>query len=246
MARVVDHVDDLGVESPYLLEGLPGVGLVGKIATDHLVSQWDMRHVASCHCEGIPDVAVYGEGEYAVRPPVRIYADAERNLLALQSDVPISPQAATEFASCVTEWLEAKEVTPIYLTGLATGEKGDVPGLYGVATGAGGDTLREHDISPPPESGLVSGPTGGLIAEANERGLDSVGLIVESNPQFPDPEAARAVLTNGVGPITDTEIDTDQLVEQAEEIADAKETLAQRMQQESEDSSAAQPVGMYQ
>jgi len=41
-------------------------------------------------------------------------------------------------------------------------------------------------------------------------------------------------------------VDTEQLVEQADKIADAREKLAQRMQQADDESSQAQPVGMYQ
>jgi uncharacterized protein len=245
MAHVVEHVADIGVDSPSLVEGLPGVGLVGKIAVDHLVRQWDMDHVASCHCDGIPNVAVYAEGDYDVRPPVRIYADTERNLLALQSDVPVSPQAAEDFASCVTEWFDVHDVTPLFLTGLAE-EKDGVPALYGIGSGAGGDLLADHDIDPPSEAGMVSGPTGALISEASQRDLDCAGLVVQANAKFPDPEAARVLLTQGVGPITGLEIETDKLVEQAEEIAEARERLAQRMQEGSEESSQAQPVGMYQ
>jgi uncharacterized protein len=245
MAHVVEHVDEIGVESPYLVEGLPGVGLVGKIAADHLVNQWEMDHVASVHCDGIPNVAVYGEGEYDVHPPVRIYADADQDLLVLQSDVPVSPDAANGFADCLIEWFDAQDVTPIFLVGLAA-EKEGVPDLYGIATGTIGSVLGEHDIPAPSDSGMVSGPTGALIAEAEQAGLDGLGLVVEANPQFPDPEAARVLLTTGVGPIAEVDIDTDALVEQAEEIAEAREKLAQRMQEASQESSRAQPVGMYQ
>lgn len=245
MASVVTHVDDLGVEDPFLVEGLPGVGLVGKITVDHLVSEWEMEHVASCHCEGIPDVAVYAPDEYDVRPPVRIYADAERDVLALQSDVPVSPEAATGFAECVLEWIRSVGATPLFVTGLAT-ERDGVPAMYGIATGDGGRLLADHDVDPPSEQGMVSGPTGALIAEAGQRDIDGVGLVVEANAQFPDPEAARVLLQDGIGPIADVDVDTHQLVAQAEEIADAREQLAERMQAETDESSRARPVGMFQ
>jgi uncharacterized protein len=245
MARVVVHAEDIGVESPYLIEGLPGVGLVGKITVDHLVSTWEMDHVASIHCEGIPQVAVYGDGAYDVQPPVRLYADDSRNVLALQSDVPISPEVSTDFAACVTEWLDAQDATPLYLVGLAA-EKDGVPNLYGVATGNAADLLAEHDVDAPTDSGMVSGPTGALIAEADQRDRDGLGLIVEANAQFPDPESARVILTNAIEPITGLEVDTAALVDQAEEIAEAREKLAQRMQESTPESSSAQPVGMYQ
>jgi len=244
MAQIEVH-SELELESPVLVEGLPGVGLVGKIAADHLVKSFEMEHYASCHCEGLPKVAVYQDGDPTVRPPVRIYADEDRDLLALQSDVPVSPERASSFSTCVTGWLAENDVTPIYLSGLAE-EKGDVPSMYGISTGEGDVLLDEHGIDGPSENGMVSGPTGALLADANDANIDSVGLIVQSNPQFPDPEAARILLVEGIEPIAGVDVETGTLVDQAEEIAEARQKLAQRMQEAEEESSQAQRLRMYQ
>ncbi len=244
MAQIQTHTD-CSLDDPVLVEGLPGVGLVGKLAADHLVEEFDMTYYASCHCDGLPRVAVYGEDDAAVRPPVRLYADEDRDLLVLQSDVPVSTEATTEFAACVTGWLVEHDVTPVYLSGLAD-EKDDVPSMYGVGTGDGADLLAEHDIDTPTESGMVSGPTGTLLSEASERGIDGVGLIVQANTNFPDPEAARILLTEGIEPLADIDIATDKLVEQADRVAEARQRLAKQMQEANEESTRAQPLGMYQ
>jgi len=241
----IEVLTEMEFESPVLVEGLPGVGLVGKIATDHLVRTSDMEHYASCHCEGLPKVAVYQEGESAVRPPVRIYADEQRDLLVLQSDVPVSPERASAFSGCVTGWLAEHSVMPIYLSGLPA-EKDGVPKMYGISTGSADELLAEHDIGQPTESGLVSGPTGALLSDADSAGIDSIGLVVQANKQFPDPEAARVLIANGIGPIADVSVETDALVDQAEEIAQAREKMAKQMQQADEESSQAQPLRMYQ
>lgn len=245
MAHVQVHDSDLDLQSPVLVEGFPGVGLVGKLATDHLVDSFEMDHYASCFCEGIPDIAVYHEGEATVEPPVRIYADADRDLLALQSEVPVSPQDATGFAECLTNWVDEQGALPLYLSGLPT-EKDGRPALHGIATGDAGSALETHGIDAPQHSGIVSGPTGALIHGAYRAGIDSVGLVVQSNPQFPDPEAARVLLADAIGPIADVEVETDTLVEQAEEIADARQQLAERMSQGDEEATQAQPLGMFQ
>jgi len=244
MARI-EKQRTVELDDPVMIEGLPGVGLVGKIAADHLVETFDMNYYAACRCDGLPDVAVYGEDERSVKPPVRIYADEERDLLALQSDVPVSPAAATEFAGCIVGWLADNGVFPIYASGLSE-EKGDVPALYGVGTSDGAATLETHDIDPPTENGLISGPTGALVAESAQLRLDGAALVVQANQQFPDPEAARRLLVDGIGPLAGIEVDTSVLVEQAERIADARENLAQQMQQADEESTRAQPLGMYQ
>ena len=241
----IEEFTDPDLTEPTLVEGLPGVGLVGKIAADHLVETLEMTEHAACRCEGLPDVAVYHEDVRGVKSPVRVYADEARDLLVLQSDIPVSPNIATEFAGCVTGWVAERNATPVYLSGLPA-EKEGVPELYGIGTGAGGALLDEHGVSTPDENGLISGPTGALVAEAGQQGVDGVALVVEASQGFPDPEAARVVLTDAIEPIAGVDIDTDQLVEQADRIATARENLAEQMQEAQDESTRAQPLGMYQ
>ena len=245
MAHVQIHREDIELDEPTLVEGLPGVGLVGKIAADHLVDVYEMSHYGTLRCEGLPEIAVYGEDDPNVRGPVRLYADAERDLLVLQSDAPVSPSAADGFASCLVGWLEQHDVTPLFLSGLPT-QKDGVPAVFGIATGDGAALLADADVDPPSMHGAITGPTGALISEAQQVGLTGVGLVVEADPKFPDPEAARAVLRTAIGPLGSFDVDTDALVEQAEEIGQAKERLAKQMQDADDESTSAQPLGMYQ
>lgn len=245
MAHVQVHRDDISLDSPTLIEGLPGVGLVGKIAADHLVDVYDMEYYASAHCEGLPEIAVYGTDDPEVRPPVRLYADEDRDLLVLQSDAPISPSGAKDFAGCMVRWFEANDAVPIYLSGRPA-ERDGVPNVYGVSTGDGAAMLKDADVAPPSENGAMTGPTGALVHESQRVGLTGIGLIVEADQQFPDPEAARALLQAGIGPLIGSEVDTDALVEQAEEIGQAKAQLAQQLQENQEESTSARPLGMYQ
>ena len=241
----VQPVRELDLDSPWLVEGLPGAGLVGKIAADHLVEQFDMEFVAGIHCSGLPKVAVYRGEDSSLRPPVRIYVDEGRDLLVLQSDIPVSPSSASDFAGCITEFLAEHDATPIYISGLDEEREG-TPEVYGVGVDEGTDLVADAGIVPPRQGGLVSGPTGALLATAEERDVDAVGLVAQTNAQFPDPEAARAVLRGGVVPLTGIEVETDSLVEHAEEIRKAREQLAERLQDAGDESSQAQPIRGFQ
>ena len=239
---------EVSLDEPFLVEGLPGVGLVGKIATDHLVDELDMTYFASIDCEGLPQVSIYREDERDLQPPVRLYADEERDLVALQSDVPVSPERAPEFTTGVTNWTAENDATPLFLSGRAHEKDADeIPAVYGVATGNAGGMLDEYDIDVPPETGVISGPTGALLNRAGREGIDAVGLIVQSDPQFPDPEAARMLIEHGINPIAGTDLDTESLVEKAEKIREQKEQLANRMGEvEGNESSEAKPLRMFQ
>ncbi len=246
MAHVQVQSDDIDLESPILVEGLPGAGLVGKIAADHLVEEFDMEYYAAVRCAGLPSVAVYHGNTSTVQPPVRIYADADHDLLVLQSDIPVSPTEASDFASCVTDWLVRNDVFPLYLSGLAE-EKGSKPEVYGIATGDAEPVIDEAGIVPPREGGLVTGPTGALLHQASDVALDAVGLIVQTDANFPDPEAARALLAHGIQPIAGFDVDTNALIEHADDIQAAREQLAQQLQDADQDESTqAQPIRGFQ
>ncbi|OLZ40924.1 3-isopropylmalate dehydratase [Natrinema saccharevitans] len=240
--------ESVTLENPTLVEGFPGVGLVGKIATDHLIEQLEMEYYASVNCEGLPRIGVYREGDRTVRPPVRLYVDEDRDLLALRSDAPISAKAVESVAECLTGWIVEQGATPLYLSGLpAERENGERPDLYGIATGDAGERLEDTDMATPPEDGVITGPTGALLNRAAHENDDSLGFVVECDHQFPDPEAASVLLEDAIAPIADIEIDVSELVDRAEEIRAKREQLAQQMQAIArEESSQAQPLRMYQ
>jgi len=248
MARIEHQLDDLALARPTLIQGFPGVGLVGKIIVDHLIEQLEMTHYANVHCEGIPPVATYQPDSSELVTPVRLYVDSDRQLLALQSDVPINPAAANAFADCVTGWFTEEDILPVYISGLPRqrDEDGEGPALYGVGTGGGTEQLATTDIDTPAEMGMVSGPTGALLSHALENDTTAVGCIVESDPQFPDPDAAKTVIEGGIEPIAGVDIETSDLTDKAAEIEQARKQLLKRMQQASEESSRAEPIRMYQ
>lgn len=244
----VANLREIDLEDPYLIEGLPGAGLVGTIAVDHLVRELEMDLVATCECEGIPDVAVFNEDRRDVEAAVRVLAAKDHDLLVLSSHVPVSPSKADCFAGCLTEWITDVGATPILVSGLADEEReGDPPSLYGVACGGAGDLFAEVDVPPPERSGQVSGPTGALLDEARRRGLPALGVIAEADARFPDPVAARAIVERIIAPLTGIDIPSDELDSQAQDIREAKQQLAEQIgEAENDESSRAITTGMYQ
>jgi uncharacterized protein len=267
----IDLHDELELEDALLVEGFPGLGLVGKITVDHLVDTLDMTHFADVHCDALPKAAAF-QGECAqLHTPVRLYADTERNLVTLQSDVQVSPDAAYEFAGCVSGWLTETGTTPLYVAGIST-DGGDGNGngngpsdgngpdggpnpladeetsaIRGVATEPATELLAETDLDAPEMSGIVSGPSGALLAHAMEANLPAIGIVVDTHPKFPDPGAAKLVLEEVVEPLAGVDVAVDDLTEQAERVQQAKEQLAAQLASEDDEkSSKATPLRMYQ
>ncbi|MFW5911784.1 MAG: proteasome assembly chaperone family protein [Halolamina sp.] len=244
--RVTD--DSVNPAGATLIEGMPGVGLVGKIATDHLIDSLEMREFASVRGEGVPPVTVFDDGERTVNSPIRLYIDDAEGLVALRSDVPVHVMDAPLFTDRLTDWIAEHDVLPIYLGGLAA-ERGadEVPTIEGIGVGAGQDQLDEADVSPPDDGGMISGPPGALLSQAADEGVDAVGLMVDTDPRFPDPQGSHALITQGITPVAGIDADTERLLEEADAIMDKREELAKQMQQaDRHESSQVSRTGMYQ
>lgn len=247
MVDITVRDETIDLSEPVMVEGLPGVGLVGKIATDHIINQLDMQYFGDVTGGELPQVALFEGPDPDVKPPVRLFADEEHDLLALRSDVPISAVDIPTFAAELTAWLDGLDTLPIYLSGFPSIQEPEaVPTAYGVSTGDGDQLLASADVSPPLGSGMISGPAGALLSHARDSNLNAVGLVVETDPQFPDPQGARVLIEQGINPIVGADIDTEPLVEQAEEIIEQREELAQRMHEaDRHESSRTSSVDMY-
>lgn len=246
MASVNVHRPDVELASPTLVEGLPGIGLAGKIVTDHLLEVHEFEHVASVLCETLPQISVYAPDERGVRAPVRLHANPEGSVVVLSSDVPVSLEESHAFVDCLVGWIDHNDVFPVFLSGRPREQEED-RGLFGVGHGTGIDRLADLDVDVPAEAGAISGPTGALLHRCSLEDIDAVGLVVESDVQFPDPTAAKAIIEGGVDPLTGLETDVRPLVDRASEIQAQREGLAESMQRAGQESSSqAQPLRMFQ
>ncbi|AEN05302.1 3-isopropylmalate dehydratase [halophilic archaeon DL31] len=230
-----------------LIEGMPGVGLVGKIATDHIIDRLEMTQFAEIRGEGIPPVTVFDSEERGVNPPIRLYIDPSEELVALRSDVPVHVMDAPLFAEKLTEWVDENDVLPVYLGGLAA-ERGadEMPSVEGIGVRNGQDILETEAIPAPDEGGIISGPCGALLSNAADVGVDAIGLMVETDPQFPDPQGAHVLIKSAINPVASIDVPTDRLVKDAEQIMEQRKELATQMQQaDQHEASQVSHTGMF-
>lgn len=252
MANVHVNNDGIELDSPIMVEGLPGVGLAGKLVTDHLIDEHDLEEYASVHCESIPQISVYQENDRKVHAPVRLSASADGSIVVLTSDVPVEVSESMEFIDGLIDWFETEEVLPIFLSGrpdpaAEEEEDGTDPHVFAVGCGDTEDRLADLDLPEPDEPGAISGPTGALLLRCAEYNMEAIGAVVDSNIQFPDPLAAKRLIENVVDPVTGLNTDSQALIDHANEIKAKREALAKSMQQAGQEtSSQAQPLRMFQ
>ena len=237
---------ELAAESPTLIEGLPGLGLVASIAVDQITKQLELELHGTIVSEDFPPVTSFHDGR--VRDTVRVYAGEDPAVMTLQSDVPIPPSAVGSLSECVLNDLADEFDRAVFLAGAPAESEEQIGEVIGVATAdefeeaitGAGITLAEG-------TGMIGGVTGALVNDCYHADIPAAVLIVRSNPYIPDPGAARDVIEEALEPLVKFDIDTRELLEQAEEIQQQKQQIAKQLQQyQQEDAEQPRTAGMFQ
>ena len=181
----VDVLADPDLDDPVLVEGLPGVGQVGKLAVEHLVEQ------VTVDDDGVSTLA--GVAFYAIETD-------EQDLLALSGDYQASGMAghyrlAERFLDIGEEFDVSEIVT---LGGVPTGEMQEEYAVVG-AVNETGDRGRFEDggvdfYSDEPTGGIV-GTSGLLLGLGDRRDIPATCLMGETSGYLVDPRSSKAVLS---------------------------------------------------
>jgi uncharacterized protein len=241
-----EKTSELPADAPTLIEGLPGLGLVASIAVDQITNQLDLRQHGAIVSEDFPPVAAFDDGR--VRDAVRVYAGSDPDVMTLQSDVPIPPSAVESLSQCVLGDIAEEFDRAIFLAGAPAESESQVGEIVGVATTDRLEReLADAGITLADGAGVIGGVTGALLADCYQEDVPAAVLVVRSNPYIPDPGAARTVIEEALEPLVDFDIDTQELLEQAEEIQQQKQQIAEQLQQyQSQEEPPSRTMGMYQ
>lgn len=222
-------VKDLEVdtEEPILLTSFPGIGLVGTIATAHIITEYNLKSVGYIDSKKLPPVSTLLDG--VAVPPIRIYQIKDKNLLLLHSDVPIKEEIANELVQKIINWALSNKVRRIYsLAGVATFDNQNR--VFGAATKSELlDEFKEHaEVF---QTGTITGVAGSLLNECVMQDFPGLILLGETFGSNPDPRAA-AKLIEALNGLFDLKVDTERLIEEAEFVEAQMARLAEQTQNE--------------
>ncbi len=211
-------------KKPLVIEGFPGIGLVGNITCQHIIEELEMNYLGSIDSKYFPPLAVLFNG--IVFMPVRIYEAPKKDIIVIISDIPIHPAASYDISKVLIDWIESiHAINIVSIAGIATttGERR----VFGGAT----DTELLEKIKDKTEIfqvGTISGISGSIMTECYLRGLPAISLLGETPGPNPDPRAAVEVI-KVLNKIFDLGIETGKLLDQAEQIELEMSKLAEQV-----------------
>jgi uncharacterized protein (TIGR00162 family) len=213
-------------DSPVLVEGLPGVGNVGKLAAEHLLDQLKAKKFADIYSSYFPPQVVVDEDGVIKLVNNELYyskADGKHpDLIILVGDYQgLTPEGQYDLSDHIMQLAHKWGVKTIYtLGGYGVGKMVEQPRVLGAATSKEVvERMKTNGVvfsRGEPGSGIV-GASGLLLGLSKVYGLDAVCLMGETSGYFVDPKGAEAVLRI-LATILGVEIDFADLVSKAEQI----------------------------
>jgi uncharacterized protein (TIGR00162 family) len=220
----IDEVATPELEDPVLIEGLPGVGHVGKLAAEHLLEEFDGELVRRVYAtEFPPQVSVDDEGvaELTCAEFHAVETDGA-DLLVLTGDHQAGSNAGhyklTSTFLDVAEEFGAERA--FALGGVPTGELVEEYTVLGAVSDASlVDDLEDAGVefrADEPAGGIV-GVSGLVLGLGGRRGFEAACLMGETSGYLVDPKSARAVLET-LEAVLDMSVDYESLEDRAEEM----------------------------
>ena len=225
------------LKNPIMIEGLPGIGLVGKLATEHLIKELKAEKVAEVYSEHFPhQVLMMKKGTlrmlknkfYAWKNPKKGKSD----LLMLVGDVQaITPEAQFEVCNALLNYFEKMNGKRIYtIGGYGVGKIVENPRVLGSATHKElVDELKKYGVVFGEASGSIIGAAGLLLGLGKIRKMEGACLMGETHGGYVDAKSAKSVL-NVLTKILGINVDLNKFDERVKET----EKFMKRMEKEIE------------
>jgi hypothetical protein len=232
----IERLADPELDDPAFVEGLPGVGHVGKLAAEHVLEELDSELVERVHSTHFPPQVSVDDGrtELAGAEFHAVESEEGRDLLVLTGDHQAQDtQGHYGLTSTFLDVATDHDVEEVYaLGGVPTGELIEEYSVIGAATsddlvdrlGDAGVEFREDE----PAGGIV-GVSGLLLGLGQRRNVPAACLMGETSGYLVDPKSAQAVL-EVLEDVVGFELDFSSLEERAEEMEEVVRKI-QEMEQ---------------
>jgi len=197
---IIKELKKVELKNPVLIEGLPGLGLVGKIAVRYLIKQLKAQKFAYLYSPHFPYfVLVNRHGSVRLLRGTFYYwinEKGENDLIIFTGD----SQAQTiegqyEISNKILDLAGKYGVKLIVTLGGYRMETKDKPRVIAASSSPAAleKALRADAIVSPMGSPIV-GVAGLILGLAPLRGMEAICLLGETRGYLPDPKAAKSIL----------------------------------------------------
>lgn len=191
------------IEKPILIEGLPGIGNVGKIAVDFMIENLKAEKIYEIHSNKYPHAVFVNEKNLIEAPRIDIYYKkiGKKDLMFLVGDIqPIDEEACYTFCNELLDLfknLKGEEI--ITLGGIGLQRIPENPQVY--CTGNSKKIIQKYKTQRLNQNiygvvGPIIGVTGLLVGLSMRKKIPAIALLAETlgHPTYLGIKGAREIL----------------------------------------------------
>lgn len=198
MTWKINKFSNIKIKNPILIEGLPGIGNVGKIAVDFMIDSLNAKKLMEITSYNFPHCVFVNEENLVELPTIELYYKNIKNntYLFLSGDIqPIDEQSCYSFCEKILDLFQknkGKEI--ITLGGLAIEKIPEKPEIY--CAGSNTKTLNKYFKKRKNLVGPIIGVSGLLTGLAKRRKLNAISLLAETygHPTYLGVKSAKELL----------------------------------------------------
>lgn len=238
--------EDVDLEGKVVIQGFPGMGLVGTIAAYYLVTSLNLKQVGYLVGLDMPPIVVVHKSK--PMSPISIYSNED--LAVVVSEIAIPNYTTYPLVKMLLEWYKEKKVKEVVVIGgLGNPDRLNLEELevFGIPTNENTRKFLESHNVKILDEGVLVGPLAVTLRESVTSNISTYGILSQCFSKFPDPVAATRVL-EVLESLVGIKVDLNALFEKAEELKIKMRDLAKRTDQEAqvaEQEAAAAPKTYY-
>ncbi len=197
-----------------LVEGFPGMGLVGTIAAKYLVEKLGFEQIGYVDSEIFAPIIRIHNG-VPIRP-ARIYANKSKKIVVLISEQVIGKQFTYFVAKKTVEWVKKKGISKIIsLSGVQTSVPSKREVIYGIAANEKSrELLKKFGLSEI-EDGITTGVTALILLELRRTNLKAISIL--GNVELSADYKASAEVLKKLDQALNLNLDVEPLLKEARE-----------------------------
>jgi len=228
---------DIDLKGGTILEGFPGIGLVGPIAATYLIDYLKLDQICALDSEDFPPISMI----YAYKPkfPARIYASSEYKIGLFLSEFTPLPRLHRPIARKLLGWAKKERCRRfVCMEGLPSEteptqgnkEQAREVKVFGIgSTDRARSELKKAGIEQL-DAGMIYGVSGVLLNEGRWENFDVITLLAEAYVDMPDALAAARILEALDKLMPNIKVETEPLLEQSKKFEEHLKVLRRQVE----------------
>ena len=199
----IKNIKKISLNSPIIIEGLPGIGNVGKLSTDFIIESLKAKKIMEIHSDSFPHSVFVNENNLVDLPTINVYYKQlkKQDFLFIAGDVqPLDERSCYSFCETILDKFKASKVKEIVtLGGIGLPKIPKNPKVY--ATANNKKILNSYKNTSINSNifgivGPIIGVSGLLVGLAGKRNIPATALLAQTfgHPSYIGIKSARELI----------------------------------------------------